>query len=133
MAYLDHYPGEESSSKIVLSVQIKNSGPIMAVMDTCAPWCIFDPDLLSLLEIDEEDGYRPEKGLNIRGTIYYGALVRVPVTFLADEGIDISVEATVFIPEREYDSPRYFIGLDGCLSRIRFAIDPSENIFYFGQ
>jgi len=136
MTYLDHYPGEENSPKIVLSIQIKNSAPIMAIMDTGAPWCIFDPDLLSLSEVDKEDGYRPDKGLNIRGTIYYGVLSRLPITFLADEGRDISVEATVFIPDRRFDNTWQFpnfIGLDGCLSRLRFAIDPSENIFYFGQ
>jgi len=25
-----------------------------------------------------------------------------------------------------------FLGLDGFLSRIRFAVDPTENVFYFG-
>jgi hypothetical protein len=34
-------------------------------------------------------------------------------------------------PEAIWDRPN-FVGLNNFLSRIRFAIDPNENAFYFG-
>lgn len=136
MGYLDTYPGETKSPKIVLSVQLENSAPLPAIMDTGAPWCIFDPELISFLDIDKESGYRPEEGLNIRGVTHHGILIRAPITLLADEGEDLTIEATIFIPDWESDNFWHypnFIGLDGCLSRMRFAVDPSKNMFYFGS
>jgi len=45
------------------------------------------------------------------------------------------VQATFFIPAllpgESWNFPN-FLGLDGFLNRIRFAVDPAENIFYFG-
>lgn len=73
--------------------------------------------------------------LAIRGNLYYGRLVKIQVWLLAEYGNDIKTEATVFVPQLEeyqsWDIPN-FIGLDGLLNNIRFAIDPLENMFYFG-
>jgi hypothetical protein len=49
---------------------------------------------------------------------------------------EMDVDATVFIlgPESEEswgDLPS-FIGLNGCLERMRFAVDPTSDSFYFG-
>ncbi|GAB4431459.1 MAG: hypothetical protein Fur0044_29050 [Anaerolineae bacterium] len=53
----------------------------------------------------------------------------------AETGDGVEVEATVFVPtlapNDTWPHPN-FIGLDGFLTRIRFAIDPTENTFYFG-
>jgi len=56
------------------------------MVDTAAPWCIFEPEVGDLL--------RPQ---------------------LAD-----------------WPGPN-FIGYEGLLQRIRFAVDPETNLFYFGQ
>ena len=57
------------------------------------------------------------------------------VSLLADEGNSLEFETTVLIPivplEATWDRPN-FIGLNNFLSRIRFAVDPNENAFYFG-
>lgn len=130
--YLDHYPGETTSSKIVLSVQIDHTVLLTAIVDTGAPWSIFDPEILRFLEINTDQGYYPKEGLNIRGETHHGMLVRIPITLVADEGKDLTIETTVFIPDTDSWHDPNFLGLEGCLSRIRFAIDPSENLFYFG-
>ncbi|MBM4457122.1 MAG: hypothetical protein FJ011_05055 [Chloroflexi bacterium] len=74
--------------------------------------------------------------LNVRGERFAGRLVRTNLTLLADDGEDLMVEATVFVPilrpEQTWVYPN-FLGLDGLLSRIRFAVDPAENVLYFGS
>ncbi len=59
-----------------------------------------------------------------------GALYRVPVKLLADEGEPLQMEATVFLSP-DWQGPN-FIGYEGLLQRIRFAVDPQANQFYFG-
>ncbi|MBU4185889.1 MAG: hypothetical protein KKI12_10135 [Proteobacteria bacterium] len=71
------------------------------------------------------------KCLNIRGEKTGGVLIRLPVRICAEQGEDIIIEGTVFVPQDERNLPN-FIGLDGFLSRIKFAINPQSNIFYFG-
>jgi hypothetical protein len=48
----------------------------------------------------------------------------------------LDIEATVFIPNLSVDEEWLypnFIGLDGFLNRIRFAVDPASNLFFFGK
>jgi hypothetical protein len=51
-------------------------------------------------------------------------------TLVSHEGDSIEIEATVFV-SREWPSGN-FIGYAGLLERIRFAIDPASNSFFFG-
>ena len=53
------------------------------------------------------------------------------VEFLATEGDNVVVEATWFISE-DWPGPAV-IGWKGCLERFRFALDPSDDSFYFGS
>ena len=59
-----------------------------------------------------------------------GRLCKGWLTLLAEEGESLDLEATFFL------SPQWqggnFLGYEGALERIRFAIDPRENLFYFG-
>ncbi|MBI4531612.1 MAG: hypothetical protein HY709_08815, partial [Candidatus Latescibacteria bacterium] len=48
----------------------------------------------------------------------------------AEEGENVEVEATWFISP-DWPGP-IVIGWKGCLERLRFAVDPSEDTFYFG-
>ncbi len=57
-------------------------------------------------------------------------LQRHRIEFLADDGQDLEVEATFFIA-RDWPEPSV-LGYTGVLDRIRFAIDPQANRFYFG-
>ena len=104
--------------------------PVMAVVDTAAPWCIFKPDIgdrmagtLTLLQ--ERVALSTRLGV-VRGSLYRGQ-IRLP----ADEGDPLDVEATIFLsPEWRGDN---FVGYEGLLQRIRFAVDPQLNLFYFGD
>lgn len=78
----------------------------------------------------------PRNKLLIRGTAYQGRLVTVRVSLQAAVGDSADVDATAFVPELspgEIWSLPNFIGMEGFLNRIRFAVDPEENAFYFGQ
>jgi hypothetical protein len=59
----------------------------------------------------------------------------VPVTLVATGGESLTFEATAFLPETETQGDwalPSFLGWQGCLERIRFAVDPAEEVFYFG-
>ncbi len=106
------------------------------IMDTSAPWCILDPAIVRRLGLAEVASYKPETKLIIRGIPYEGRLLRTGISLRDEYGEnDLEVDATVFVPtlvqDEVWNHPN-FIGLDGFLNRIRFAVDPVENAFYFG-
>jgi hypothetical protein len=71
----------------------------------------------------------------IRGLVFTGTVHRVPVTIPADAGEPLTFEATAFVPELGPEEPwplPSYLGWQGCLDRIRFAIDPSDERVYFG-
>ncbi|NJK76677.1 MAG: hypothetical protein HC849_25365 [Oscillatoriales cyanobacterium RU_3_3] len=71
----------------------------------------------------------------VRGMRLEGSVIRLNMKLIAEEGEDLDVDATAFIPDVEEfwgDFPS-FIGQIGFLERIRFAIDPLNDTFYFGQ
>ena len=57
------------------------------------------------------------------------------MTLLATAGESLTFEATAFVPELDHGEtwplPSY-LGWQGCLDRIRFAIDPVDEVVYFG-
>jgi len=133
--YEDIYPGEEQSAHVVLTVGVEDGLAIQAIVDTGAPWCILDPGLVGPPG-EVPAGYEPERRLLIRGTWYNGRLLRMRIGLQAENGgDDLEIDATVFVPALPpgdlWPHPN-FIGLDGFLNRIRFAVDPGENAFYFG-
>ncbi len=132
--YLDRY-GDETEPRLVVPVRYDGGELSFAIVDTGAPWCIISPEVANNLKIDRTAGYRPGRPLNIRGFRYEGWLCRVPVRFEPSQGQGLDVETTAFIPDltpgETWSFPN-FIGLDGILFRIRFALDPTENLFYFG-
>ena len=79
--------------------------------------------------------YTVSTTLHVRGMAYEGALVRAAVALQATRGADLEIEGTFFIPRltpgEVWPWPN-FLGLEGFLSRIRFAVDTAENVFYFG-
>ena len=123
--------GEHPESRIYVSVQFDTLPKTFAVLDTGAPWCILNEEQAKELNPKYKDEAIDTKCLNIRGEKTEGVLIRLPVTICAEQGEDIIIEGTVFVPQDERDLPN-FIGLDGLLSRIKFAINPQSNIFYFG-
>ena len=59
-----------------------------------------------------------------------GHLKRTKITILADDGESVEVNATVFVSKLWTGGN--FLGYAGLLERVRFAIDPEHNHFYFG-
>jgi hypothetical protein len=133
--YADHYPGQYDTARIVVLISVGNLPPMEAVVDTGAPWCILDPSLAELLEDLEHDTGAQSQQLQTHWGPIEGQLHRVTVSLLADEGNSLEFETTVLVPilppEATWDRPN-FIGLNNFLGRIRFAVDPDANAFYFG-
>ena len=74
------------------------------------------------------------KTMLVRGMRLEGSIIRLNMTLPADKGEDLTVDATAFIPDvEEYwgDFP-CFIGQRGFLERVRYAVDPATDTFYFG-
>jgi predicted aspartyl protease len=122
--------------KLFLQVQIEGQY-IEALVDTGAQFFICPPDVAKLLKLQEMNSSTTE-ALRIRGVRIEGTLHRVTLTLLAEEGESLSVEVTAFVPktseEYKLEGPiPSFLGLFCCLERLRFAVDPSTETFYFGS
>jgi hypothetical protein len=66
----------------------------------------------------------------VRGTLH-----RLTLTLLAEEGADLQLDVTAFVPDASYENvPELpsILSLHSCLERMRFAFDPATNTFYFG-
>jgi hypothetical protein len=133
--YADHYPGQYDTARIVVLISVAGLPPIEAAVDTGAPWCILDPSVTELLDEITHDGNAQSQALQTRWGTIEGQLHRVTVSLLAQEGNSLEFETTVLVPilppGAMWDRPN-FIGLNNFLNRIRFAVNPSENVFYFG-
>lgn len=117
----------EASAK--LFVRFRLSGlEALGQVDTGAAWSVITPDMADVLRLFDGDG--PAAQISTRHGIVSGKLERVTVTFLASSGESLDIEATVFV-SREWPAGT-FIGWNGLLERVRFAVDPRENYFYFG-
>jgi hypothetical protein len=134
--YMDEYPGEEAQARIVVSVIPENWFSTPMILDTGAPWCILDPEIAAGLGMDPNSGFVPKEEVSIRGVQYHGGILRMQITVTAAQGNNLVIQAPVFIPilppEESWNYPN-FIGINGFLSWVRFAIDPGDNSFYFAE
>lgn len=123
----------ETTNRILLPIEIQGARTL-AILDTGAPYVICAPDVASDAGVDRAAALKSEIML-IRGMRLEGALFRLNVRLVARVGDNLDVDATVFVPYSEYLWGNFpsFIGLAGFLERIRFAIDPNTDTFYFGQ
>lgn len=125
-------PGE-TTNRIILPVKVENIRT-EAVVDTGAPYPIIAPRIARLAGLDR---VIPLERLTIlvRGMRLEGGVIRFTMTLPAEEGEELDVAATGFIPDVEeyWGNFPSFIGQIGFLERICFAINPSTNTFYFGQ
>lgn len=125
---------DEVTPRIILSVEIETI-PIAAVVDTGAPYLVCAPRLARTIALKLATPLE-RMTILIRGSRISGNLHRLGLRFPAELGTHLELEATAFVPDAEWedawgDLPS-FIGMGGCLERIRFAIDPSSDTFYFG-
>jgi hypothetical protein len=123
------------ASRITIGIEIEEN-LTEAIIDTGAPYVVCSPDLSKLLNPDPAKLMYAQK-LRIRGTWVEGNVYRINISFLADEGEALMIEAPAFIPDpnQEFNEefiPRSFLGLHGCLESVKFGIDPLTDTFYFG-
>jgi hypothetical protein len=69
--------------------------------------------------------------LSTRFGLFHGRLERVRVRFDATEGDALEQESTCFV-SADWPGP-LVIGWRGCLERMRFGFDSTEEAFYFGR
>jgi len=119
----------ERTSKILVKIQAESiDGVVFAQLDTGAAWSILDAEIAETLSLLDGEG-QPVTMSTRLGKVN-GRLERTSLAIIADEGESISVEATICV------SPDWhagnFLGYGGLLERLRFAVDASDNSFYFG-
>jgi hypothetical protein len=102
---------------------------VFALLDTASEWCVLPPGLATELADDLEVIVAPTH-LHTRFGLITGSLGRLTVRFPAADGEPLAVDATCFTSE-SWPGPMV-IGWKGCLERMRFGLDPSEEAFYFG-
>ena len=100
-----------------------------ALVDTGSPYCVINSALLNAAGIDFAAG--EPVTLSTRVGRIEGTIQRLPIVVAAEEGEQLLIEASVFVSE--HWSYGNFLGYSGFLERLRFAIDPSSNNFYFGR
>ncbi len=120
----------ESSPKIYVRISLQNlRAPVLAQLDTGAAWSVLNVEIARRIGVLDAPG--ESLALSTRTGKVLGKLVRAPVSLVADAGESLDLDATFFV------SPDWrrgtFLGYSGLLERIRFAVDPYQNLFYFGH
>ena len=128
----------ETSPRVILPILIEDF-QTTGFVDTGGSYILFAPD------VAEQIGLRPADALEVSHVLFRrftltGAIHRVNLTLLADpdKGDRLTVEATAFVPQLAPDQewPNELpcvLGMLGCLERLRFAVDPTDDTFYFGE
>jgi hypothetical protein len=127
----------ETSPRIILTIAVGNYRTA-AFVDTGGIYFICTPPFARRLRLDPGLGLPAPDRIRWRGEIFRGLLYRLPLTFPATEGDGLTIEATAFVPlsrptEVWNDELPCVLGLQGCLERLRFAVDPAIDTFYFGE
>jgi hypothetical protein len=119
----------EPTAKIYVKIRLDGlDAVLLAQLDTGAAWSVLEPEIADALDVLNNAG--PTIRYNTRDGIIPGRLIRLPLIIVADEGDSVLVDATVFV-STEWRRGN-FIGYSGLLERIRIALDPQANYFYFG-
>ncbi len=129
--YADHDPGAEKSDAKIY-VRFSPSGwnqTFFALLDTGASWSVLDPELAEELGLFDVAG-EPKTMLTWHGRIQ-GWLVPSSITLISDSGESLECEVTVLV-SRDWQKGKTILGYLGFLERLRIAIDPDINTFYFG-
>lgn len=79
---------------------------------------------------DELDIIPATSRLHTRFGLLTGSLGRLTIRFDAADGDSLAIDATCFCSEG-WLGPMV-LGWKGCLERLRFGLDPSDEAFYFG-
>ena len=126
----------ETSPRIILPVSIENF-ETTGFVDTGGVYLLLSPEIADNLGLRPEDGI-PTEPLVFRSSRLQGALHRVSLTLPAEQGESLIRDVLAFVPQQTalQEWPSDFpcvLGMLGCLERLRFAIDPARDTFYFGE
>ena len=129
----NHYHSDQEYERQRLFVTVPcrvGTRRIDGLLDTASEWCVMPPDLAHELGLDLDPAFADTR-MSTRLGLLAGRLERSPLQFYPEQGEVIEVEATWFVSEEWIGPP--VIGWKGCLERIRFALDPGEEWFYFAE
>jgi hypothetical protein len=126
---------QETTPRLVLEVAIDGL-VTQAMVDTGGLYLVCHPGLATQLHLEPTEAISGPRTLLFRGVLVQGRLYRLTLTLLAQAGDDLTVQATAFVPEPQEeeswgDLPS-ILGFYGCLERVRFAVDPRTETFFFG-
>ena len=122
---------ETPTGKLTVAVEYEvEEQRVPSLLDTGAEWGIFPADLADTLGYDPLAEGVPTV-LDTRLGKYQGYLLRIPIFIPATEGDGLDVELTWIVVPGWPGPP--VMGWGGCLERLRFAIDPATETFYFGE
>lgn len=129
--FLDHAPGvDEGTAKVFVRIELTGlEAEVFAQLDTGAAWSVLSPDIADALGL--LDGEGEPIALETKYGRMHGRLETATLTLLADEGDELDVEGAQMFVCRAWPSGS-FLGYSGLLERVRFALDPQRNHFYFG-
>ncbi len=125
----------EMSPRVVVTITIGDF-ETSAFVDTGGVFLLCAPEIAEHLGLDPEAGV-PVSRLLFRNRFLPGVLHRVPLTLRAEQGDSLTIETTASVPrltsDQEWlDEFPCVLGMSGCLERVRFAVDPSTDTFFFG-
>lgn len=125
-----------AARRIILQIEVAKQ-PTTAMIDTGSPLMICHPELADLLDFDHDEALE-EREVDFRNETVGGFVHRAEVAILAEGGSPIYVNAPMLVPDPGQDFvddffPASILGMRQCLESIRFAIDPSNKTFYFGE
>lgn len=119
------------SPRIYIAVSAEGMNePFLAMIDTGSEYSVLNPEIAEEIGLFALDGQDMTMSHRLGST--QGKLVRTTLRVLADDGDDLSVDATVFVPTEEWPSRLNFIGYLGFLERVRLGLDPQQYQVYFG-
>ncbi|MDH3605006.1 MAG: hypothetical protein OEU26_35870 [Candidatus Tectomicrobia bacterium] len=126
---------QETTPRVVLSVEIEGF-KTEAMVDTGGVFLVCHPEVALQARLETSDAVSDTLEILFRGVFVRGRLYRLNLTLVAEIGTTLDFQATVFVPESE-DAEQWgeipsILGMYGCLERIRFAVDPDTETFYFG-
>jgi hypothetical protein len=123
----------EPKARLVLRVALEGL-TTQAMVDTGGLYLFCMPSIARALHLDAAQALGAQTIL-FRDERVRGALHRLTLTLLAEDGEDMQLDVTAFVPDASYEGvPELpsILGLHGCLERARFAFDPATDTFYFG-
>ncbi|MDF1514220.1 MAG: hypothetical protein P1S60_10465 [Anaerolineae bacterium] len=129
--------GRDGSNRIICHININDQVYAPAAVDTGGIYLYCSPGLAEILAFDPQNKINRNPvplGIGRYEGITYGDLYQVVLTLQAEEGQNITIEVTAYIPTNRNDDDIFaLLGFERCLEQIRFAIDPPNLLFYFGS